>query len=251
MNNDAIPDLVRRQWRLPTSPTRLGRKPTLDLETVITAAVRLADGDGLEAATLPKVSDELGVTAMSLYRHIGSKEDLLQLMLDAASEPPSTAVPATGWRQGVRRWALDLWELYRRRPWIPHIPLHRAPSGPNQIAWLERGLEPLASTRLTWGEKIQAITLLSGFVRQSSLLAQDLHDGRPADQAQAQAEHEYALALSRLVTAERFPNVAAMFSSDVFADSDEPTHVTVDDDFTAGLELVLDGLRVRIGEGDP
>lgn len=250
MNEDAVPDLIRRQWRLSERPARLGRRPTLDVETVITAAVELADAAGLEAATLPRISEKLGVTAMSLYRHIGSKEDLLQLMMDAASEPPSSSAPAAGWRPGLRHWALELWGLYRRRPWIAQIPLHRAPSGPNQIAWLERGLAALASTRLTWERKIRAVNLLSGFVRQSNLLSQDLHEGRPAGQAQAQAEHEYGLALARLITAERFPNVAEMLASDVFAESDEPTQVTERKEFVDGLELVLDGLQMRIGDTD-
>lgn len=250
MNEDAVPDLIRRQWRLPERPARLGRRPTLDVETVITAAVELADAAGLEAATLPRISEKLGVTAMSLYRHIGSKEDLLQLMVDAASDVPSTSLPTGGWRPGVRNWALELWELYRRRPWIAHVPLHRAPSGPNQILWLERGLEPLASTRLTWERRVRAINLLSGFVRQSNLLGQDLYEGRPAGQAQAQAEHEYGLALTRLITADRFPNVAKVLASDVFAESDEPTHVTERKEFTDGLELVLDGLQMRIQDAE-
>src|SRR5690606_10565395 len=117
MDSDAVPDLVRRLWRLPiTTPTRMGRKSTLDVETVIAAAVRLADAEGLAAATLPKVAEQLGVTAMSLYRHVGSKDELLQLMLDAASGPPAGPAETSGWREGLWRWALDLWELYRRRP---------------------------------------------------------------------------------------------------------------------------------------
>ncbi|GAA3052478.1 MULTISPECIES: TetR/AcrR family transcriptional regulator [Actinomycetes] len=248
MNDSTVPDLMRRQWRLPASQARQGRKPRLDLETVITTAVELADTSGLDAVTLPRISDQLGVTAMSLYRHIGSKEDLLHLMMDAASELPGTSAPPGGWRPGLRQWALDLWDLYVRRPWIPRIPVHRAPSGPHQIAWLERGLEPLAATRLTWREKIRVITLLSGFVRQSILLMQDLHDGRPAGQAQAEAEHEYGSALTQLVTADRFPQVAEMLASSVFPETDEPTQVTERREFIHGLDLVLDGLEVRIEE---
>lgn len=247
-NNDAVPDLIRRLWRLPTTPARLGRKSTLDVETVIAAAVRLADAEGLAAATLPRVSEELGVTAMSLYRHVGSKNDLLQLMLDAASGPPTGPAETVGWREGLQRWALDLWELYRRRPWLPRVPLHRTPSGPNQIAWLERGLGTLADTGLGWDEKVAAITLLSTYVRHSIQLTQDLEEGRPADQAQAEGEHEHARALSELITAERFPNMAAMFASGVFAASDEPTDFTAREDFIAGLALVLDGLGTRIVE---
>src|SRR5690625_2290437 len=149
MNDLAVPDFFRRLWRLPTVPHRRGRKPTLDVETVVNTAVRLADEGGLEAATLPKVAEEVSVTAMSLYRHVGSKHELLQLMRDAASKPGTPAPDEpSGWRDGLRRWAVDLWSLYRVRPWLPHVPIYRAPSGPHQIAWLERGFEQLASTEL-------------------------------------------------------------------------------------------------------
>src|SRR5699024_8151877 len=137
MNDNSVPAVFKRLWRLPSAPQRLGRKSTLDVETVVSTAVRLADEGGLDAATLPKVAEELGVTAMSLYRHVGSKHELLQLMMDAASEPVAPAPEGpVGWRAGLRRWATDLWSLYRDRPWIPRVPLHSAPSGPHQIAWL-------------------------------------------------------------------------------------------------------------------
>ena len=138
-----VPDFFRRLWRLPETPHRRGRRSTLDVETVVSTAVRLADAGGLEAATLPKVADELGVTAMSLYRHVGSKHELLMLMMDAATEPPDHSSADAGWRDGLRQWAVDLWSLYLERPWIPHVPVHSPPSGPHQVAWLEQGLDRL------------------------------------------------------------------------------------------------------------
>ena len=249
MNDLAVPDFFRRLWRLPTVPHRRGRKPTLDVETVVNTAVRLADEGGLEAATLPKVAEELSVTAMSLYRHVGSKHELLQLMMDAASEPGTPAPDEpSGWRDGLRRWAVDLWSLYRVRPWLPHVPIYRAPSGPHQIAWLERGFEQLVSTELDWNEKLTTLTLLSGFVRQSALLQQELAEGRQADQTQTESEREYEAALQHLVDAERFPQTAAMLASEVFS-NEEPAHEEADQDFFGGLELVLDGLAVRVEAG--
>lgn len=245
MNDLAVPDFFRRLWRLPTTPHRLGRKSTLDVEAVVSTAVRLADEGGLEAATLPKVAEELSVTAMSLYRHIGSKHELLQLMMDAASEPgaPASGGPS-GWRDGLRRWAGDLWSLYRVRPWLPRVPIYRAPSGPHQVAWLERGFEQLASTKLDWNEKLTALTLLSGFVRQSALLQQELAEGREAGQAQSESEREYGAALQHLVDAERFPQTSAMLASGVFS-SEKPGHDEAERDFVDGLEVVLDGLAAR------
>ena len=71
MTDNAVPDFFRRLWRLPEAQQLRGRKSTLDVDTVVSTAVRLADAGGLEAATLPKVALELNVTAMSLYRQIG------------------------------------------------------------------------------------------------------------------------------------------------------------------------------------
>ena len=48
------------------------------------AAVRIADTDGLDAVSMGRVAAELGAAAMSLYRHVSAKEELLTLMVDAA-----------------------------------------------------------------------------------------------------------------------------------------------------------------------
>ena len=245
MTDGAVPDFFRRLWRLPEVPQQRGRKSTLDVETVVSTAVQLADHGGLEAATLPKVAEELNVTAMSLYRHIGSKHELLQLMMDAASQPRIPESLAAGWREGLRLWARDLWSLYRGRPWLPRVPIYQAPSGPHQIAWLERGFAQLASTELDWNEKLMALTLLSGFVRQSALLQDELKEGREAGQAQSESEREYGEALFRVVSSAQFPFTSAMLASGAVG-SDSNSGGESDPDFVDGLEVILDGLAVRI-----
>lgn len=248
MTDGTVPDFFRRLWRLPTTPRQRGRKSTLDVEAVVSTAVRLADRDGLEAATLPKVAEELDVTAMSLYRYVGSKHELLQLMMDAASEPPAPEPLASEWREGLRLWALGLWSLYRDRPWLPRVPIYRAPSGPHQIAWLERGFAQLSSTGLDWKEQLSALTLLSGFVRHAALLQHELEEGREPGQAQTESEREYGAALHQLISAERFPHTSAMLASGVLGSA--PTRDDESDrDFTDGLELILDGLAAQIASG--
>lgn len=246
MADDAVPDFFRRLWRFPEAPQRRGRKSTLDVETVVSTAVRLADAGGLEAATLPKVAVELNVTAMSLYRHIGSKYELLQLMMDAASQPPDSVPAARDWREGLRSWARDLWTLYQDRPWLPGVPIYRAPSGPNQIAWLEHGLAQLAPTALTAQEKLAALTLLSGFVRQSALLQAELEEGREAGQAKAESEREYGTVLAKVISPERFPHLTEVLSAEAFVSEDtDGGDGGYDTDFSQGLELILDGLAAR------
>lgn len=252
MTDNAVPDFFRRLWRLPEAPQQRGRKSTLDVDTVVSTAVRLADAGGLEAATLPKVALELNVTAMSLYRHIGSKHELLQLMMDAASRPPDPGSAEGDWREGLRSWARDLWTLYQERPWLPRVPIYRAPSGPNQVAWLEQGLAELSPTALTAKERLSALTLLSGFVRQSALLQTELEEGREDGQAKSQSEREYGTALAQVISPERFPHLAEVLSAEAFGSEDtDGSENEQDTDFSDGLELILDGLSVQITAAAP
>jgi AcrR family transcriptional regulator len=50
----------------------------LDEAAVVAAAARIADADGLEAATLSRVAAELGVRSPSLYNHVESRAALLR-----------------------------------------------------------------------------------------------------------------------------------------------------------------------------
>jgi AcrR family transcriptional regulator len=55
-----------------------GDKPRLSKRTVTESALKLADADGLDALTIRKLAQHLGVTPMALYWHFRSKEDLLE-----------------------------------------------------------------------------------------------------------------------------------------------------------------------------
>ncbi len=73
---------------------RAGRRPRVSREQVLDAALELADEGGLAAVTMASVGARLGVEAMSLYRHIGNKEELLDGLVDrvfAEIEVPADA----------------------------------------------------------------------------------------------------------------------------------------------------------------
>ena len=73
-----------------------GPKPGLTVERIVQAAIELADAEGLEAASMRRVADELGVGAMSLYRYVPGKTELLDLMLDAVHAATPCRPRATG-----------------------------------------------------------------------------------------------------------------------------------------------------------
>ena len=113
------------------------------------------------------------------------------------------------------------------------------------MAWLERGFSQLASTKLTSKEVLAALTLLSGFVRHSALLQRELEEGRESGQDQAESEREYGEALNFVISNEQFPHISTMLTSEALgADPDQDEDLN--HDFIDGLELILDGLAVRI-----
>ena len=246
---EAIPIGLQRLWGLTRTAT-LGRPAELDVARVVQAAVRIADRNGMAGVTLPAIAKSLGYTTMSLYRHIGSKDELLVLMRDAAAgPPPAISTTEDRWRDGLRQWAAAERRLYERRPWLARLPIPGPPSGPSQVAWMETALRILRGTGLDWGEKIGVLLLVSGYVRNAALLAQDLEQARTASGiGQADAERRYGRSLARLVDPARFPEVARLVASGLFVArrGRRRRETALDPDFRFGLERILDGIGVAI-----
>ncbi|MEV6427454.1 TetR/AcrR family transcriptional regulator [Nocardia sp. NPDC051463] len=251
MSSEKLPDQLVRLWRLPTGP-RLGRPAELDVDRVVGTAVALADRAGLHGATLPKIAAALGVTPMSLYRHIGSKDELNDLMADhGLGSATELAVSQGGWRADLRRWALAQLEVFRRHPWLTQLPISGPPRGPNAIDWMDAGLRALRGTKLDSASKVGVIMVVSGYVRQGFVLAHQLeHGSRAAGLDQTQVEQNYGRDLARLVDPGRYPDAAQLFGSTIFEEA--PAADGSDDhDFTFGLELVLDGVAAAILDAEP
>jgi AcrR family transcriptional regulator len=274
---DDVPAHIARLWRL-RSASRLGRRAVLDVDQVVGAAVALADREGLAGVTLPKVASELGVTPMSLYRYVGSKDELLALMVDQASRPADgdadsgvggepggdedgdtspgseAGENASGdppWRVALRRWALDVRDMYRRHPWLVAVPVQGPPSGPHELARLDSALATLRGTHLGWAAKVGTVTLVSGYVRNASQLVSDMSEARAGSGLeQGEAEQAYGRAMARLVRPERFPEAAALFGSGLFEQEQDPTAqvrpTDPDHDFRFGLETILDGVAAAV-----
>jgi len=247
MTEEKVPDELSRLWRLPTE-SRLGRPAGLDVERVVRAAVELADRDGLGGVTLLKVAQELDVTKMSLYRHVGSKGELFVLMGDLATGPAPEIGAGGGWREGLRQWAHAHRAIYLRRPWMVHLPVSGPPGGPNAISWMDALLRVLRDTGLGWGPKVSLLMVLGGYVRQASVVTQQLEEGRrDAGLDQTRIEQDYGRALADLVDPARFPDAAKLFASPVFmAPPEDNDEASADREFVFGLELILDGVAATI-----
>jgi AcrR family transcriptional regulator len=115
-----------------------GRKPTLQLDTVVNTAIALADERGITAASMANVAKALGVGTMTLYTYVPSKEELLDLMVDQALlerrlPGPGEDRPAD-WRAQVELYSDETRAMYSRHPWLARVSTIRPPVGPGMLA---------------------------------------------------------------------------------------------------------------------
>jgi AcrR family transcriptional regulator len=241
-NGTGLPASIEQAWGVRQRPTK-GPKRGLSLERIVDAAVKIAGSDGLAAVSMSRVAADLGASTMSLYRYVAAKDELLALMLDAATgAPPDVPVPGEDWRAGLARWAWAERAALHQHPWAVRVPLTGPPATPNQIAWLERGLRCLRDTGLAEGEKLGVVILLSSYVWRAAMVAIDLSAAGATSPASAAA---YGRALAKVTDPERFPALHALLASGIFEQPDDPDDIATEFDF--GLQRILDGIEVLVG----
>jgi AcrR family transcriptional regulator len=108
------------------------RKRQLSAEAITEAAIRIANAEGFEAVSIRRVAAELGSRPMSLYSHIASKDELVFLMLDKATEMVLVEKPLPDdWREAITVIATRQYETFVENPWFVFAHLHRPSFGPN------------------------------------------------------------------------------------------------------------------------
>lgn len=225
-------------WDGRSEATR-GPKAGLSLDAIVQAGLIVVDAEGLSALTMARVADELGVTPMATYRHVPRKEELLDLMIDAAfGQVPRCG--ADDWRNELIGWARAELALFRKRPWLLQTVLQRVAIGPNWTAWLSAALTALASTSLRSSELFAAITLVDAHVR----AAAQIFVGAPG----AWAEN-FNYVLRRASQDPRFAALAHVVAQSA-DDSDENIESEIQDQFEFGLERVLDGIETLLRARD-
>lgn len=235
----ALPRAVAMAWGIAANPQR-GPKRELSHELIVEAAIGIADAEGLAAVTMSRVASSLGFTTMSLYRYVTSKDDLLVLMADAASE---VSFPEDGWGED---WRANLWDwaalirgCYRDHPWM--LQIGRAPSllmTPNNMAVVDLGLRALRPARLELLEKLSVIMVVSMFVRSFGQLEQEVAVEDVDLAREAWAGEAPAGALRELMTEDRFPDLYPILASGDYFGSESELE---DADFRFGLDRLLDG----------
>src|SRR5712691_8577005 len=167
--------LVNKKNLSPTDPARSlallwgsqteARRSGLTLKAIVTAAIDLADTNGVDTLSMRNVAERLGVGTMSLYTHVPSKTDLVDLMFDTAygelyESIESPSKQPEGWRGALQFIANQNCNLYRRHPWMLQIVTGRSVLGPHAAIKYEAELRPLDKLGLSDVEMDAVLTLV-------------------------------------------------------------------------------------------
>ncbi|GAA2710377.1 TetR/AcrR family transcriptional regulator [Micromonospora olivasterospora] len=208
-------------WERP-APARRG--VDLDLERIVAAATAVADSEGLEAVTLRRVAADLGVLPMRLYTHLGTKDDLLDLMLDTAYgqvESPS----GTDWREILTALARRLRAVAQRHPWLPRLMGARDPIGPHGLRLTEHVWQTLHALDPTPATAAARAAAFIGYVT-----------GALQQQTGAPNDEQVRRYLAAAVAGGALPTLARVFAE-----------LTPTDTYELGLRVVLDGIGAAGG----
>ena len=138
-----------------------GRPAQRSREEITAAAMAIADRDGLDAVSMRAVAAALGTGAASLYRYIESREDLLDLMTDAAGAEYQFAEPTGDWLADLIGIGQQARLIMRRHPWLATLVITRPVLGPNGLNLLERVLGLLAPCPASLAAKLDAFAMLT------------------------------------------------------------------------------------------
>lgn len=195
-------------WQRATGST-LGRPALRTRAEITAAAIAIADAEGLDAVSMRRVAHQLGTGAASLYRHIATREDLLDLMLD---EPVGEVVlrnPSDDWRGDIVDLALQTRRVLLRHPWLGTLIGERQGFGPRQVTLLEHVLRLLAGCPLRESAKLQAFGVVTAVValfvqheRLASAPGDARHRGWLDKLAQGREHPRLAQAIGELLTTE-------------------------------------------------
>ena len=232
-------------WGVQPAPRR-GPKPKLTVEEIVRAAVAVADAEGLDALSMRRVADELGVAPMSIYTYVPSKAELIDVMFDRALAEltPPDDVPG-GWRPKLEHLARDNWDLYHRHPWLLHVAAVRPPMGPAVFAKYEIELRAVDGIGLTDVEMASVVALVTGFAESAARVSVNVAEAeRRTGMNDVQWWETIAPLMEEIATGgDEYPlsNRVGTSAGTQYQGAVGPRHA-----FDFGLARILDGIEVLI-----
>jgi AcrR family transcriptional regulator len=146
-----------------------GRGVRLDRETIVRAAQRVLDEEGLAGLTVRRIGRELGADPTAIYRHFRDKDELVVALADRAFASLPAHDPALPWQERLRRGLRDTLELYRANPDFAIQLSHQPDDTPGLQGVAEEVLGVLAEAGLEPRERAVFYQLITNYAVGSGL----------------------------------------------------------------------------------
>jgi AcrR family transcriptional regulator len=208
------------------------RRAPLSRDQVLEAAVTLADEGGIDALSMRKLGQALGVEAMSLYNHVAGKSDLLDGMIDVVFGEIGLPAGHGGWKQAMRQRAVSVRESLSRHRWAIGLMESRRSPGPATLRHHDAVLGCLREAGFSIELSAHAYSLLDSYIYGFALQEASLPFGNEEETAQVTQE------IVGMMPADEYPYLAEMAAAHVLQPGYEYGH-----EFETGLDLILDALE--------
>jgi AcrR family transcriptional regulator len=225
-----------------------GRARGLSREEIVRAAITVADAEGPEAISMRRIARELRAGAMSLYWYVGSKEELLDAMLDTLESEINVPEPTGDWRADLRGLAHAQREGWLRHPWIIDFIGSRPPAGPRDARKFEQTLTLFDQLGLEAWELMNALMTFGCYIMGAVMRetqekrAQQIEEDAEAELTKEELDAQHERIAEWFRSSGRYPRIMRVMQSGI--DPDDPK--TRDARFEFGLERVLDGISTLL-----
>ncbi|MFJ8782629.1 TetR/AcrR family transcriptional regulator C-terminal domain-containing protein [Streptomyces sp. NPDC102476] len=227
-------------------PQRESDQPALSRAAIVREAIVMLDAEGVEALSMRKLATRLNAGAASLYRHVATKDELMELAVDeVAAEIHVPSADGPEWRAAVTEAARSFRTTALRHPWLPPV-LGQA------------GLAYLGPNLMSYSERLAALFTAAGFPDPgtpidavlSYVIGMSTTEAAWLTTVARSGDSESGL-IARLLPAVQQATAPHSHLSQGYAETEEA--VTTDPaalrdaKFEAALDIVLDGLSLRLG----
>jgi AcrR family transcriptional regulator len=204
----------------------------LSRERILRAAIDLADQGGIEALSMRKLGQELGVEAMSLYNHVANKDDLLDGIVEAVTAEIDLPPEGADWKAAIRHTAISSHEVFLRHRWACNLMMHRPKASTVRMQWMEAVLRTLREAGFSADMTHHAYHALDSHITGFTLWQVNMPFETKAELV------DMAQDFMKQIPADEYPYVIEHAEQHLAPSS--PDGAT---EFEFGLDLILDGLE--------
>ena len=213
------------------------RRQPLTREKVLAGAIAVADEIGLEALTMRRLGRHLGVEAMSIYKHVADKDEILNGIIDRVIGEVELPAEGADWRVAMKGRALSARRVLVSHPWAIGMMESRATLGPAALTYVDAVIGSLRAGGFSNAMAAHAFLLLDSYIYGFVIQELSMSFGTAEETA------EQAGATLETLPTDQYPHLADMAAEHFASPGFDYTQ-----EFEFGLELILDGLATLRNE---